>query len=147
MFHCDLHVLTHNGGMLSSWPSTVLFQNKYMVIRGYAGESWQIHKDVRRNVRTLRVLSKNVRVFAELNSVCLAEGRTRVPVRQPCYTIAIIDPNPNLVSSSAKNKGKIKRGQAKTPKFCACGGLKDHYNSLIQYFCVKCSVFFLVFFR
>ena len=31
-----------------------------------------------------------------------------------------------------KIKGKIKREQAKPPKFSACGGLKKHKNSLIQ---------------
>ena len=35
---------------------------------------------------------------------------------------------------------KIKRERAKTPKFCACGGLKGRYNSLIEYLYVKRSI-------
>ena len=48
---------------------------------------------------------------------------------------------------STQIKGKIKRERAKTPKFRACGGLKGHYNSLIQSFSVIAVLFLFVFYR
>ena len=44
-----------------------------------------------------------------------------------------------------KIKGKIKRERAKTPKFPACGGLKKHNNSLMQYLNAKSIIFLIIF--
>ena len=45
---------------------------------------------------------------------------------------------------SAQMKGKSKGNELKPKKFRACGGLKDHYNSVIQFLSVKRG--FLTFF-